>query len=658
MPRTLPWWIVVAVALLFFGCPDAAPGPGDVAMKPADAAVELDAADDLSTDAGDAMDASDARPTDAAVDAVTVDADCVPGRVTPCVCFNGVAGTSTCHRNGRRGACTCVRGGTADGGTRALPPRLVAPLSGTRLTSQRPTLRWVPPTGVSRSRVQLCQDRACTHALRSEEVSGTSWRSATPLTPGVMFWHIEGLGSDGATIWTSATWSFKVRYRDTPVDSANVPLHDFDGDGHDDVVALVDDMNGILQVFLGNSSALAPLPTAELQSPDDRGGTYDWAVTVGDLNGDGLADLVVGEPLLWTFGGLFDYGHVHIYYGGEGGIRNDRTQLVRYEAEEMVTNWHETPYAFGYGVGIVDYDGDGFDDLLVLRKTRLATQPQLHLYTGSPRGVEENRHRDALAEISLDLLSNARGVGDVDGDGYGDFAVGIPDEHGDYGLALLHGNPDGILDRRVEQIDDRDNLYRFASTVYGGDFNGDGLADMVCGAYGRLGMVYGSLEGIEFGPLPSRPPFFDSRFGRTIFGTALDIQGDMNGDGIFDVVTTAICDEDDPMPGFPCLLGIVFLYPGSVAGTAPMWSRYLAASDYHDKDWSAANRAAVPGDLNADGIDDLLVGALGSRAPGTEAGAGPVGALHVYLGGRWDWTHPSSSVRTSRMGVFLAFKIY
>ena len=656
MFRSLPWWIAVAVMLLLCGCPDHSSGSGDAAAEPAEAATELDAADDLTTDAGDAMDASDARPTDAAVDAVTVDADCVPGRVTPCVCFNGVAGTSTCHRNGRRGACTCMREETTDGGTRALPPRQIAPLSGTRLSSQRPTLRWEPPIGVSRSRVRLCHDRACTRVLRTEEVSGSSWRPATPLPPGVLFWRVEGLTGDGATVWTSATWSFKVRYRDTPVDSASVPLHDFDGDGHDDVVTVVDDMHGILQVFLGATGGLAATPAAELQSPDDRGGDYGSQVTVGDLNGDGLSDLVIGEPLLGPATSLLDYGHVHIYYGGPGGISVERTQRLRYASEELLENDDFIYYQFGHGVGVVDYDGDGYDDLLVLRTVRFATQPQLHLYPGSPSGVDEGAHRDAIAALRLDVIANARGVGDVDGDGYGDFALGIPNADEVDGIAIVHGNPEGRLDLRVEQLVDR-RLSYFGKIAYGGDFNGDGLADVICGSVGTVRMIYGSLEGIEFGPSPNLPPFPGSLFGGIAFGDHLDVQGDTNGDGIFDVATTAGCDNEFDAPGFLCSSGIVFLYPGANAGTAPMWSRYLTASSDDDLNWGIAGRAAAPGDVNADGVDDLIIGAVGSRPPG-DAGRAPVGALHVYLGGSWDWTHPSMSVRSSRADIQLGNRIY
>src|SRR5579862_5480322 len=57
---------------------------------------------------------------------------------------------------------------------RADGPRLLAPMSGAVTTTRRPTLRWHLPEGAAGATVEVCPDRACTHADSVVEVRGTS----------------------------------------------------------------------------------------------------------------------------------------------------------------------------------------------------------------------------------------------------------------------------------------------------------------------------------------------------------------------------------------------------------------------------------------------------------------------------------------------------
>jgi hypothetical protein len=119
-----------------------------------------------------------------------------------------------------------------------LPPlgaRLIAPQSVSRVTSRRPTMRWVLPDGVTRARVEVCGDRACTRVLVTQEVEGSSWRPSEMLPPGVAYWRVRGLDGDGGVAWSSATWEYVVGLRDAPVDTSFGTIKDFNGDGYDDV---------------------------------------------------------------------------------------------------------------------------------------------------------------------------------------------------------------------------------------------------------------------------------------------------------------------------------------------------------------------------------------------------------------------------------------
>lgn len=668
--------LLVLVALMLCGCPDRG-GAGDATAERGDAPLDGDTPDVAMEDASDdlreeAMDAGEDAGMDTAPDAdVAVrdvrDADvpeteCIPGNDLACRCFHGAMGVKSCHRNGRNGACLCVRD-AGDGGVRALPPRLVAPLSASRVSSQRPTLRWVLPAGVETARVELCRDRACARMAAQAEVRGTSWRSAAALTPGVMFWRVRGLAGDGGVAWTSATWSFSVKHRDAPVDTSTHPLHDFNGDGYDDVVTKPSglSMDRPILVYLGGSEGLRQMPNATLQSPEYGPGPVDHSfgtdVDVGDFNGDGLADLAISEPYYRPPAPVrtFEFGHVHVYFGGPDGISASRTQrLAVLSEEDRIIN------RFGSLTVTIDFNGDGYDDLFTGRSTNSSDQPRLYLFRGSATGLETSPITIAYSLQSLDGNSSI-GVGDVDGDGYGDIAFGMPNPGEDRvpSLVVLHGNPENDILQRVEHMERRDEWFPplfFASSLAGGDYNGDGLADITCGAMGAIHVAYGTSEGIELGERLLTPPVGTVVGG---FGENLLIQGDIDGDGRTDLVAGAACASGVPSPMFPCWYGLIYLFRSSADGVRRTWERHLFP--YYLGDDSGFGPPASPGDLNGDGHDDLVVGSVGSVPP--DSGVFPPddvirGALHGYFGGRWDWERPSFTVRSPGLGIQIGRRLY
>src|SRR5262245_14684838 len=73
-------------------------------------------------------------------------------------------------------------------------PRLIAPLSMTAVTQQRPTLRWTLPDGVTAPMVDLCRDRACTMPLPITVDMADGGRSAVPQTAlptGWVYWRVR-----------------------------------------------------------------------------------------------------------------------------------------------------------------------------------------------------------------------------------------------------------------------------------------------------------------------------------------------------------------------------------------------------------------------------------------------------------------------------------
>jgi hypothetical protein len=101
--------------------------------------------------------------------------------------------------------------GCIAGVARADAPRLLRPISGARVTSQRPLLRWAASGPVT---VELCRDRACTQPVESIEAAAASATPKAALPPGAVFWRVRA--PSGAS---SAVWSMWVGHRSAPLDT-------------------------------------------------------------------------------------------------------------------------------------------------------------------------------------------------------------------------------------------------------------------------------------------------------------------------------------------------------------------------------------------------------------------------------------------------------
>jgi hypothetical protein len=136
---------------------------------------------------------------------------------------------------------------------------------------------------------------------------------------------------------------------------------------------------------------------------------------VGDLNGDGYDDLILG---LFT-NGIREELNAVIYYGGPDGLSERRAQLL--------------PVPFCASVAIGDFNGDGRPDLA------FASRGQLRIFYQTAHGFEPGRYSDlAVPAEHIDAA-------DMDGDGYSDLAVRTIDGR----ITVYWGGPDGLQPDRV-----------------------------------------------------------------------------------------------------------------------------------------------------------------------------------------------------------------
>ncbi|WP_067171684.1 FG-GAP repeat domain-containing protein [Microtetraspora niveoalba] len=254
---------------------------------------------------------------------------------------------------------------------------------------------------------------------------------------------------------------------DTTGFGAALAVGDYDGDGRDDLAVSTFDAvwvaygsGGIRRgragwtPVMGNTARVGPLAS-------------------GDVDGDGYADLAV----VYSEDDPADEGMGAVYRGSREGLAD------------------RLPGTFpGWGVGDVaigDLDGDGFGDVVAGNSYADAEDPggQIYVSRGSARGLEAERVIWTLSSPGMprapegtDGLGGAVAVGDVDGDGYADVAVGAS---GGAGAALvLYGGGSGVSARGARLYDPgsagvaADVVQGFGQEVALADLDGDGRAEL------------------------------------------------------------------------------------------------------------------------------------------------------------------------------------
>ncbi len=448
---------------------------------------------------------------------------------------------------------------------------------------------------------------------------------------------------------------------------------DFDGDGFDDLAIGVpqedqggESFAGAVNVLYGSSDRLSATGDqfwhqnkSGVGDTCEQGDDFGWALAVGDFNGDGRSDLAIGVRLesLEEFTPT-SHGVVQVLYGGDDGLNADADQLFSQETEGMSNSIQEFE-DFGHALASADFNGDGFDDLAIgvpWEEIDGESAGAVHILFGSTDGLttesEQFWHR-GRSGIEGDLEGGfgwALGVGDFDGDGFDDLAIGVPYEFisgwKDAGsVHVLYGSSGGVRASN-SQLWNKDvdgvlgtlgNNDAFGSALAGGDFNNDGFDDLAIGAPGEaiggddqsyagaVNILYGSSDGLtaagdqrwnqDTDGVDDAAEFNDN------FGGALTA-GDFNGDGYFDLAIGVWGESES---------GAVYVMRGSEDGLTTSRDDFITQdTDGMEDDAESGDLfglALTIGDFNADGFDDLAI-----ASPGEELAEDLAGLVHVVYG--------------------------
>jgi len=288
---------------------------------------------------------------------------------------------------------------------------------------------------------------------------------------------------------------------------------------------------------------------------------------IPDFDGDGRPDLVLGSPDYSPNWSMFSRGRIRFQSSATGLSGGEITGSQNYAK-------------FGaHVIQLGDVNGDGVPDFAFSQDSPV----RLHIFSGASR---THLRSDSFPSV----LSCVAATSDLDQDGVPDYVVGMRSyiANGTARVMFVSGATGAV---RLEITAPTGHSSLGAAVAEVDDLDGDGVPDFALGLptvgqgglnwVGQVNLVSGATGSLIRALIPLTPQSYYQ------YGSALAVPGDINGDGVRDLV---ICGTSR------------FVAVSGATGSL-LYARTLLPVAL----WDTEVRAARVGDLNFDGLDELLV---------------------------------------------------